>query len=69
MITFNGTIQGVNLYESSMVRSTIRLAGHLNDTACTITIETNRETAKLIENHYGLDAGSVVVQLGNGGEL
>ena len=69
MITFEGTIQGIQLHESSMVWSVIRLAGHLNDTACTITIETNRETAKMLESQYGIDDKSVPVCLGNGGEL
>ena len=69
MITFEGKIQGVNLYESSMVRSTVRLAGHLNDVSCTITIETNRETAKMLESQYGIDDKDVPVRLGNGGEL
>ncbi len=69
MITFEGKIQGIQLYESSMVRSTVRLAGHLNDVACTITIETNRETAKEIGRQYGIDDKAVPVQLGNGVEL
>lgn len=69
MLTFEGKIQGVQLCESSLVRSTVRLSGHLNDVACAITIETNRETAKLIESQYGVDSQPVPLQLGNGGEL
>lgn len=69
MITFEGTIQGIQLYESSLVRSTIRLAGHLNDVACAITIETNRETARAFGGQYGVDNKTVQLQLGNGGEL
>lgn len=67
MPQFVGKIEGVQLY--NLMPSSVRLVGHMNDTACTITIETSRETAKSLEAAFRVDADAVHIQISNGGEL
>jgi|GEM_PF-4992867 len=65
---FSGRITGVQLFESS-IPSTVTLTGHLEDVACTITIQVNRDKAKAIAGAYGIDDEPMPIQLGNGGKL
>jgi hypothetical protein len=64
---FTGKIKGVQLYESAMFKSTLRLEGHANDRACTITVEIALDDIKSLAAQYGVDGADIRIEIGGAG--
>jgi ABC-type transporter Mla MlaB component len=63
---FIGKIKGVQLIDSSMVLSSVKVVGHMGDHYCTIIIEADQKQVKGIVDVYGISEKDVPIKIGNG---
>jgi hypothetical protein len=66
---FIGKIKGVQLIDSSMELSSVRVVGHTDNHACTIVINADQEWIRSIVDVYGISEKDVPIVMGNGEEL
>jgi hypothetical protein len=66
---FIGKIKGVQLIDSSMEPSSVKVMGHMGDFACTIMLYTDQNEISGIVDAYGINEKDVPIKIGNGEEL